>query len=103
MAFTEDMDVFFGASEVESGFAVAATYTPDGGSPSTIYGIFDQQYFDDSGEVGIESNSPAFHCAEADVSGVAQGDALTINTTDFEIVNVQPDGTGLIVLILEEQ
>lgn len=103
MAFTENMDSFFGASEVESGHAVAATYTPDGGSPSTVNGIFDNEYFDDFGEVGLESSQPAFHCDAADVSGVAQGDALQVNSVNFEIVNVRPDGTGLVTLVLQEQ
>lgn len=103
MAFTEDFDAFFGSSEVTSGFAVAATYTPDGGDPSTIYGIFDDEYFDEVGGVGIEGSAPAFHCEAADVSGVAQGDALTVNSVSYIIRNVRPDGTGYVVLILEEQ
>lgn len=95
MAFTENFDDFFETD----GFAVAATYTPDGGSASTVNGILDNTYVD---ALGVESSSPVFHCAASDVSGVAHGDALTVSGTGYTIHGVQPDGTGQVLLILEE-
>lgn len=100
MAFVEDIDAFFNTDD----FAVAATYTPDGGSPSTVNGIFDDEYFDEvGGSVGIEGSQPRFTCKLADVAAVEQGDALTVSGVSYLIVNVQKDGTGIVILILEEQ
>ncbi len=100
MAFTEDFDNYFDTDD----FAVAASWTPNGGEATTVNGVFDGEYFDDvGGSVGIESSQPRFTCAAADVPAVAQGDAIVISGTTYEIVNVQPDGTGEVVLILEEQ
>lgn len=85
-------------------FGVAATYTPNGGDPVTVNGIFDNEYEEVGfGDVGLESSSPAFTCRESDVTGVAQGDALVINSVNYLIRNPQPDATGMVVLILEKQ
>ncbi|MDY6790533.1 MAG: head-tail joining protein [Thermodesulfobacteriota bacterium] len=100
MAFTEDIDTFFNTDD----FAVAATYTPLVGLPSTVNGIFDDEYFDEvGGSVGIEGSQPRFTCKLEDIAAVEQGDALTVSGVSYEIVNVQKDGTGIVVLVLEEQ
>ncbi len=100
MAFTENIDAFFFTVD----FAVAATFTPLVGSPSTVNGIFDDDYFDEvGGSVGIEGSQPRFTCKLEDISAVEQGDALTVSGISYLIVNVQKDGTGLVVLVLEEQ
>lgn len=100
MAFDEDIDAFFDTDD----FAVAATYTPSGGSASTVNGIFDDEYFDEvGGPVGIEGSQPKFMCKLEDVSAVSQGDALSVGGITYQIVNVQKDGTGIVVLVLEEQ
>lgn len=100
MAFNEDLDAFFSTDD----FAVTATWTPDGGDPSVITGIFDNEYIEGvgDGEVDFEATHPMFLVKTADVPDVAQGDQLSVNSTSYRIVNVQPDGTGLTLLILEE-
>ena len=98
MAFTEDMSAFFGASELESGFAVEATWNGD-----TVNGIFDNEYFGaEVAQIAGEASKPKFHCNEADVAGIAQDDTIEINDVEYTIISVQPDGTGFMVLILEE-
>lgn len=100
MAFDENIDAFFDTDD----FAVAATYTPSGGSASTVNGIFDDEYFDEvGGSVGIEGSQPRFMCNLEDVSAVSQGDALSVGGITYQIVNVQKDGTGVVILVLEEQ
>ena len=51
---------------------------------------------------GMESQKPTFLCAAADVSGIAHNDTITINAINYTIVGHQPDGTGLVLLILME-
>ncbi|MCP4228734.1 MAG: hypothetical protein GY771_01115 [bacterium] len=94
MAFTENISDFFDTDD----FAVAATW-----NAQTVNGIFDNEYFDEPGGVGIEGSTPVFLCAAADVNGIAHDDDITINGTAYKVVGVQPDGTGAVELKLQEQ
>jgi len=80
-----------------NGFAVTATY-----GSNSVNGIFDQDYFEiiDSNAV-VESSQPAFTCRTIDVTGIAHGDTLTINSVAYKVVGNKPDGTGMTVLPLE--
>ena len=85
-------------------FGSAATYTPSGGSGSTVNGIFDKPFSSvplDSGEVDVESNTPSFLCQTTEVSSAAKGDALTVDSVGYTVVGVQADGQGFTQLILE--
>ena len=85
-------------------FGVAATYTASGGSPATVNGIFDNEFFEveAGGTVAVAMERPRFTCRTSDVSSAAEGDAITINSIDYTIRVVQVDGTGVTVLVLEE-
>ena len=91
--------VFFGTDD----FGSAATYTPSGGSASTVNGIFDNDYAlaDPLGGVGVGSSDPRFICRTSDVSAAANGDALVVNSVTYTIRNVEDDGTGVTTLVLE--
>lgn len=69
-------------------------------SAATIKGIFDHAYID---PLDIMSEAPAFTCRSSDVSGVAKNDAITVGGVSYKVKTPQPDGTGLITLILEKQ
>ena len=100
MAFVEVFSEFYNTDD----FAVNATYTPQGGSASTITGIFDEEYqLIDAGSVGVSGSTPVFECASSSVPAAAPGDTLVVNAVTFLVVEVQPDGTGVTVLILEKQ
>jgi len=94
-----DRAIFFSTTD----FASAATYTPTGGSAATVNGIFDNGYseVDMGGQVAVASTDPQFTCATSDVSGAAEGDALTVSSVDYTVRRVEPDGTGVTVLFLE--
>lgn len=95
MSFAEDFTPFFQTLD----FATAAIYTPDGGSPTTVNGIYDHAYV----EVNmVQAERPIFICETANVAGVAKGDALSVDGTDYLVVEPQPDGTGEMTLVLEE-
>lgn len=82
--------------------AVSATYTVQGGTGTTINGIFDNEYYEDpSGEVGLESSQPQFTCKTTDVSSASNGDTLVVSSTTYTVRSVQDDGTGITLLILE--
>ena len=84
-------------------FAVAATYTPSGGSAATVNGVFDNETVpvEAGGFVPVHEEQPRFTCRTADVSGVSDGDAIVINGVSYTIRAWVHDGTGVTVLQLE--
>jgi hypothetical protein len=94
MPFTEDFTVF--TDPAVDG--TVGSYTPQGGVTSDVNGIFDADYDDD---LNMEGSAPMFSCAAADVVGVRHGDAFVIDSVDYIVCNVRPDGTGWVRLKLE--
>jgi hypothetical protein len=95
----EDLDGFFDTDAHGS----QATITIDAVA-TTIDVIFNKEYFSIPGEsVDVESSQPVFYCQSHDVTNVEQGDTIEIDSVTYNIVNVQPDGTGVTVLIGETQ
>lgn len=87
-------------------FGAIASYTVAGGSPVALEGIFDDDYqllgaFDNA--PGIEGSSPVFHVVTSDLpAGYANGDAVTVNSINYTVVELMPDGTGLTILRLQK-
>ena len=101
-----DLNVFFNSND----FAMTATYTPNGGSVSTITVLFDKPFqadSTDSGTVDIEDIKPTVICKSTDVSSVAHGDQLIINSTTFHVVGIETNdesgGQSMTILYLEDQ
>lgn len=94
--FVEDLSPMFDETQ---GFGVAAEW--EGSSFSVI---FDDGYFAATGEeVNFDSSRPRATCRSADVAGIHEGDAITVAGADYVVVgNPRPDGTGLVILALEE-
>jgi len=99
MAFIEDLSPFFDNND----FAITVTLTPVVGLPTTFSGIFDDEYRAfDAGEVDVIGSNPRLHTASTSVSTAKVGDTITANSKNYKIVNFEPDGTGITVIILEE-
>lgn len=90
--FTEDLTVFFDPSDFGETALIGGT--------TSVNGLFDVEYVESFDAVG---NAPVFTCAAADVVGVVNGTALAIRSTDYVIRSQQPDGSGVVRMILEEQ
>jgi hypothetical protein len=88
----------------------------DSGNAYSINLIIDQEYFDIfPGTVSVNGYQPKAMIKSTDAPYISQGDKLLVNAittnknnvlkpaTTFVIQNVQPDNTGLITLILEEE
>ena len=86
-----------------SDFAQSATYTPSGGSGSSINGVFDNGdgLVDLGGRVGVTAGDPQFVCRTSDVSSAVEGDALVTGGVDYTVRDVIDDGTGMTTLMLE--
>ena len=95
-----DRAIFFSPND----FAEPATYTPVGGSPSIINGIFDDEFFeaDAGGMVTVAVQQPQFLCKTSDVPSAANGDGLSYNSVSYIIRIAKRDGTGTTTLVLEE-
>jgi len=97
--FTDNIAAFFRTT----GHGVEATYT-HGGAATTLNGIMDRDYYgvDPVGRAGVTSSQPRFTCATADLpSGAAAGDTITVAGSSYTVRVVEPDGTGVTMLILE--
>lgn len=54
------------------------------------------------GEVRMEAYAPTFVCPTSALAGVAHGTRLTVAGTAFDVVGIEPDGTGMTRLALAE-
>jgi hypothetical protein len=91
-------------------FGEPATYTPDGGSPTAVTGVFDAAHklvTVDMGEesfhtAGVSTTAPAFGIRLKDFPvPPEQGDGLRVRDTDYVVMDIHPDGHGGAHLILQ--
>ncbi|WP_262048654.1 hypothetical protein [Bradyrhizobium sp. Bra78] len=97
-----DRAVFFSADE----FGASAVYTPAGGAASDPFdGIFDRPTIGEPlNEVSTVDARPTFCCRASALPGAAVGDAgdqlAVAGAGTFEVVSIEPDGTGMVLLRL---
>lgn len=91
MAFVEAFDDFFSDSE----FAVTAVY-----AGNNVQVIFDKAYIENYGIAGVNTfiTVPA-----ASVPGIANGQSILVESLNYIVRNVLPDGTGILQVELEKQ
>ena len=76
----------------------------DGQDTWDVYGVLEREYADVG---GVESYHPVLTCRETDTTrhathSVDHGTTLQADSGSYTIVGLQPDGTGLVVFVLEE-
>ncbi len=99
--FASDLETVFRTDE----FAETALYAGGGLPPVSIPVIFEGLYAASEftqAEASIENASPKAYCRASDVVGAAHGDTLTIGAKTWHVVEVRPDGTGVVALVLSE-
>lgn len=93
--FEEDFSVFTNPDEMGETATIGAT---------SIDGIFNSEYVETViNGVPVAGEKPVFGCAESDLPSYTNGTEIVIKATTYKIRNWQPDSTGWITLILEEQ
>ena len=79
-------------------------YTPEGGAPVTVTGIYDSAFALAKGDAqaGVETQGPAVFLRFSDLPIDPELDdpILTIRATDYRVIERIPDGIGGIVLAL---
>jgi hypothetical protein len=114
MEFDRDFDGYLSAEH--GGDGIAVTYTPAGGSASSINVILNQEYIDiDSGGLPVQGYQPVAMTKTADIPNIAFGDTLAapaITTldgtvikaaTNYKVINYEHDNLGMTSLLLEVQ
>ena len=85
-------DTFLDSDE----FAVDVTY-----KAATIQGIFDDGFIDSADDdIAVESTAPQVQVNSTDVVGALHGETMTINSVVYKITGIQPDGTGMTLIML---
>lgn len=77
-------------------------YFADFGTTATVNGVSVQAIFDAAyaDPLGMAGNTPQLTVATADLPAVAVGQAVTVNSTSYTVVGIEPDGTGITTLQL---
>ena len=101
LPFEADLDAILNVDE----FATAVTYTPVGGSASTIYGIFDKPTVpvDAGGFVDVHEEQPRLTCKTTSVPSIAYDDTMVISSVTYKVRAWVHNGVGLSTIQLERQ
>jgi len=81
-------------------FGVAATW-----AGNSVTGLFDTAYSaeDVGGAVAFAMSQPRFLCRSGDITGMAEGEIITLEGATYYVRVIMPDGTGMTELALELQ
>ena len=90
--FVENLARFFATAD----FAVDARWN----GTVMLTGIFDAA---GTSTLDVSGIDPRFQCAAREVVGMRRGDTLSIGGTTYKVKGLEPDGTGVVVIPLEEQ
>ncbi len=91
MPFTESMADFINPDT--PGYVLATI------GNASVDALFDDAYAD---QLNFASSAPALTVASTDVSSVAQDVAVVVNSVNYTVASIKPDGTGMTLLMLQE-
>ena len=92
--FAEDLALFFDTA----GFAVSATL-----AGQSVRGIFDRDFAEANIGFGSAAGGRSSFTLSSSSAGIAIGASLVIPSIgSFTVAEIQPDGTGVTVLMLEK-
>lgn len=89
----------FESATAAGAFAALANAMASINGGAAVPVIFDNGY---SAALGMEGSGPMLQALDADVSAIVQGNAVAIGSTNYTVVTVEPDGTGVTVIRLQE-
>ena len=79
------------------------TYTPDGGSPRSLFGMLQEFSELTSGEtVDVVVSKPVLSIRTLDILEIKTGDLFTVEGRNYEVAVIRPDNEGITELILEK-
>jgi hypothetical protein len=98
LAFDEDLSAFFDPAD----FADVAVVEPADGAPSfEVKGIFDAPHvLGQARDVRIVTDRPTLMCRSVDGERIKREDRLTVKGQTYDVLEVEPDGTGVSTVVL---
>ncbi len=87
-------------------FGTSGTWTLSAGGASTVIGIFDNEWLAKDTGAGalVESKIPMIHCVDAALpAGAGRGDTWADGVNTYVVTEIQPDGTGFSIVMLDLQ
>jgi hypothetical protein len=61
--------------------------------------LFDKNY---QGSFDMNGSEPVVHISQSNLGVAVQGDPLVINSINYKIANIEPDGSGIALVRLKE-
>lgn len=102
MSFLDDMRLH-DLSLLQTLDGRVVTYTPDGGAPRVIAGMFQEFSEMVGGEsVDITSSRPVLSVRTADIPEIQTNEQFQIDGTDYKAQVIRPDNEGITEVILEK-
>lgn len=93
MAFTEDLDIFLETDDF------ATTVTVDG---SSVNAIFESAWVEvNIGQIPYSGIKPTLFGRASDFVG-KHGKVVVVESTNYTIVDMQQDGSGMVLVVLTE-
>lgn len=92
MAFTEDFNDFINPDS--PGYVEVSIL---GNLP--VGALFDKNY---QTNFDVEGTRPVLHISESNLGAATRNTALLINGDSYRVGSVEPDGTGIVLVVLEE-
>lgn len=66
-------------------------------------GIYDDAFFDSAaGEIALDTTQKRLVCKLADLGTLKREDEITMGCCRFEVLQIQPDGTGFATILLTD-
>lgn len=95
--FENDLHMFMGD------FAENVQFTLESEEKFNVRGVFDNPFnLIQLGEAEIESTESRLTCVESDIAPVQVGNTVLIRNKVYDVVCIEPDGTGMAVVKLAE-
>jgi hypothetical protein len=96
----DDLDnVFHNTAE----FAEEVVYFYRSGESHTLAAVFDEEHSQMDLDTGapVIASEPTFHCPTRQFTKEpGKGDSVRIRNREFQVISVEPDGTGVTVVVL---
>ena len=103
MAFIEDLTEFLDVDGFADPIVFSSGEQPPAYAPKACNGIFDATFADAQiGSTNLETMQAVVRVRDEDVQGVVRGDICTVKSKTYDVIQVQPDGTGMAVVRLAE-
>lgn len=86
-------------------FGVSVEIRPSSGAPFTVQAVYDDEHLvvDQLTESGLSTSDPKILCRSSDVAAVEQDWVVVISGREFDVTDVQSDGTGMTSLELHRR